>query len=180
MATLLGKSIFWRNKETVSQCNNQSLEPVLFENLVIHFDQEKFKELLSEGSPVLHTRKHRKISAAKASKQKPALAGRVAGRTSYQLLSTSTEATGALSKANQVPYEPKTSLPKLMWRLKQKAPGEVLPGEVPPQLRLSREDKGKAPIRFGSFTETNNREARLATLPSPNLGAVTPCANLVS
>jgi len=70
-----------------------------------------------------------------------------------------------------------------MWRPKQKAPceasGEVPPGEVPPQFHLSCEDKGKLPIRFGSFAEAINREARLATLPSPNLGAVTPCANLV-
>ena len=49
MATLLKKSVFWRNKKAVSQCNDQSLEPVMFENLFIHFDQEKFEELLSEG-----------------------------------------------------------------------------------------------------------------------------------
>ena len=47
MATLLGKSVFWRNKETVSQYDGQNPEPVMFENLVIHFDQEKFEELLS-------------------------------------------------------------------------------------------------------------------------------------
>ena len=64
METPLGKSVFWRNKETVSQCNDQNLEPGILENLVIHFDQEKFEELLSEGSQVLHTRKHRKISVA--------------------------------------------------------------------------------------------------------------------
>ena len=67
MATPLGKSVFWRNKKTMSQYDGQNPEPVIFENLVIHFDQEKFKELLSEGSPVLHARKHRKISVAKAS-----------------------------------------------------------------------------------------------------------------
>ena len=116
MATPLGISVFWRNKETVSQCNDQSLEPVIFENLVVHFDQEKFEELLSEGSPVLRTRKHRKISVAKVSEQKPAVAGQVTGRTSSQLLSASTAATGALNKANQVPCEPKSSLPKQMWR----------------------------------------------------------------
>ena len=69
MATPLGKSVFWRNKETVSQCEGQNLEPVTFENLVIHFDQGKFEELLSEGSPVLHTRKHRKVSMAKVLEQ---------------------------------------------------------------------------------------------------------------
>ena len=112
IATPLEKSVFWRNKETVSQCNDQNLEPVIFENLVIHFDQEKFEELLSEDSPVLHTRKHRKILAVKASEQKPAIAGPVTGRASSQLLSASTEAIGALSNANQVPCEPKTLLPK--------------------------------------------------------------------
>ena len=70
-----------------------------------------------------------------------------------------------------------------MWRLKQKAPceasGKVPSSEVPPQLHLSREDKDKLPIRFGIFAEAINREARLATLSSPNLGAVTPYANLV-
>ena len=30
------------------------------------------------------------------------------------------------------------------------------------------------PVRFGSFAETISREARAITLPSPNLGAVTP------
>ena len=54
MATQLGSKVFFRNKETILQCNSQNLEPVIIENLVIHFDQEKFDELLSEGSPVLH------------------------------------------------------------------------------------------------------------------------------
>ena len=98
-------------------------------------------------------------------------------------LASSTEATSALRKANQVPYETKSSLPKPMWRPRQKAPceasGEVPQGEVSPQLCLSREDKDKLPIQFGSFTEAISREAKLMTLPSPNLGAVTPCANLV-
>ena len=35
------------------------------------------------------------------------------------------------------------------------------------------------PIQFGSIIEAISREARLVTLPSPNLGAVTPCVNLV-
>jgi len=100
MATPLGKSFLWRNKETVSQCNGQNLEPVIFKNLVIHFDKEKFEELLSEGNPVLYTQKYRKISVAKASEQKPALAGRAAGRGSSQLLSASTEAKSASCKAS--------------------------------------------------------------------------------
>ena len=65
-----------------------------------------------------------------------------------------------------------------MWRPKQKAPCEAS-GTVTPQLRLSREEKGKMLVRFGSFAEAISREARLATLPSPNLGAVTLCVNLV-
>ena len=65
-----------------------------------------------------------------------------------------------------------------MWRPKQKAPCETS-SEATPQLHLSREDKGKMPVRFGSFAEAISREARAATLPSPNPGAVTPCANLV-
>ena len=47
MATPLGKLVFLRNKETVSQCEGQNPEPVTFENLVIHFNQGKFEELLS-------------------------------------------------------------------------------------------------------------------------------------
>ena len=67
MATPLGKSVFWGNKETVSQCEGQNPEPVTFENLVIHFDQGKFEELFSKGSLVLHIRKHRKVSMTKVS-----------------------------------------------------------------------------------------------------------------
>jgi len=101
MATPLGNSVFWRNKETVSPCEGQNPEPVTFENLVVHFDHGKFEELLSEGSPVLHTRKHRKVLMAKVSEQKPALAGQVTKRASSQLLSASRE-------ASQVSCEPKS------------------------------------------------------------------------
>ena len=47
MATPLGK-VFFCNKEMMSQCNGQSVEPITVKNLVIHFDQEKFEELLSK------------------------------------------------------------------------------------------------------------------------------------
>ena len=50
MATPLEKSVFWRNKETVLQYDGQNSEPVMFENLVIHFDKEKFEEVLHVGS----------------------------------------------------------------------------------------------------------------------------------
>ena len=76
MATPLGISVFWRNKEIVSQCEGQNPEPVTFKNLVVHFDQGKIEELLSEGGPVFHTRKHRKVSMAKISEKKLALVGK--------------------------------------------------------------------------------------------------------
>jgi len=65
MTTSLGNGVFFRNKEMMSQCNGQSAEPITIENLVIHFDQEKFEELLSGGGPALHARKHRRVSVAK-------------------------------------------------------------------------------------------------------------------
>ena len=65
-----------------------------------------------------------------------------------------------------------------MWRPKQKAPCEAS-GKAPPQCRLSREDKGKLSIPFGSIAEAISHEARVETLPLPNLGAVTSRANLI-
>ena len=62
-----------------------------------------------------------------------------------------------------------------MWRPKQKALYKAS-GVATPQDRLSREDKGKMPA---CFAEAIRREARTATMPSPNSGAVTPRANLV-
>jgi len=66
MATPLGNRVFFCNKEMMSQCNGQNVEPVTVENLVIHFDQEKFEKLLSKGSPALHARKNRRVSVAKS------------------------------------------------------------------------------------------------------------------
>jgi len=64
MATLLGK-VFFNTKETVSQCDNQTLGSTA-ETLVIQFDQEKFEQLLFEGSSSpINVRKHRKISLAR-------------------------------------------------------------------------------------------------------------------
>jgi len=65
-ATLLGRKVFFCNKEMMSQCNGQSTEPITVENLVIHLDQEKFEELLSGGDSALHAWKRRKVSIAKA------------------------------------------------------------------------------------------------------------------
>ena len=91
-------TVLWHNKE------GQDLEPVTFENLVVHFDQGKFEELLSGDNLMLRTRKHRKVSMAKVSEQKPEAE-------SSQLLSASRE-------ASQVPCEPKSPLLKQMWRPK--------------------------------------------------------------
>ena len=66
MATPLGSKVFFRNKEMMLQCNGQSAEPITVKNLVIHFDQEKFEELLSGGGPAPYVRKHRRFSVVKA------------------------------------------------------------------------------------------------------------------
>jgi len=75
-------TVLWRNKKANPQCKSQNLEPVTFENLVVHFDQGKFEELLSGDGPMLHTRKHRKVSMAKVSEHKQEAE-------SFQLLSAS-------------------------------------------------------------------------------------------
>jgi len=80
---------------------------------------------------VLHVRKHRKVSVAKAlvaTEQKSAITMLTKGQTSLQLLST--EDKSASHGDKQVPCEPKTSLSKQVWRVKQKAPSEAS-GEVP-------------------------------------------------
>ena len=46
-------TVFWHNKKKGPQCKGQNFEPVTFENLVVHFDQGKFKELLSGGGSCL-------------------------------------------------------------------------------------------------------------------------------
>ena len=98
---------------------------------------------------------------AKVSEQKPEGG-------SSQLLSASRE-------DNQVPCEPKSPLPKQMWRPKQKALYEAS-AIATPQVRLSREDKGKMPA---CFVETISSETRTTTIPSPNAGAATPSSSLV-
>jgi len=161
MATPLGTKVFFRKKEMMSQCNSQSAEPIAVENLVIHFDQEKFEELLSGGSPALHARKHRRVSVAKtplATNQKvaptevvskPMPAACTVKGTSLQFLSVSTEAKltscqhGGLCKASQVPREPRTAQSKQIWRAKPSASLREALCEVKAQPRLSREEKGK-------------------------------------
>ena len=62
-----------------------------------------------------------------------------------------------------------------MWRPKQKALYEAAIVAAP-QSHLSREGKGKM---HAYSNETASREVTTATMPSPNSGAVTPCASLV-
>ena len=64
MATL--EKVFFNNKKIMSQCDDETLESTS-KTLVIQFDQEKFKQLLSEGSSsYINMRKHRKISMARS------------------------------------------------------------------------------------------------------------------
>ena len=114
----------------MSQCNGQSAEPITIENLVIHFDQEKFEELLSGGGLALHAQKHRRVSVAKAPLatdqkavptevvSKPMPAACFNEQTSLQFPSVSTEAKltscqhDSLCKAKQTPCEPETAQSK--------------------------------------------------------------------
>jgi len=64
MATPLGNT-FSTAENQVSQCDDQSIGSIA-ETLVIHFDQEKFEQLLSVGTEIpLHVRKYKKVSIAK-------------------------------------------------------------------------------------------------------------------
>ena len=114
-------AVLWRNREAGPQC-----EPITFENLVVHFDQGKFEESLSGGGLMLHARKHRKVSMAKVSEQKPE--------------AEFCQHPSASRVASQVPCESKSPLSKQMWRLKQKALGKAS-GIATPGVRLSREEK---------------------------------------
>ena len=60
--------------------------------------------------------------------------------------------------------------------MKQKAPREAS-GEVPAQLRVSREDKGKIHLNLNGIPDVS-REAKLVSLSSPNSEALAPSANL--
>jgi len=61
-ATLMG-NCFSTPENQVPQCDVGSTT----ETLVIHFDQERFEQLLSRGSTsLLHVRKYRKVSVARA------------------------------------------------------------------------------------------------------------------
>ena len=71
--------------------------------------------------------------------------------------------------ASQVPCEPKSPLSKQMWRPKQKALDEAS-GVATPQVRLSREEKGKMPVCSNKLA---SREVTTATIPSPNSRATT-------
>ena len=38
-------TVLWRNKEAGPQYKGQNLQPITFENLVVHFNQGKFEEI---------------------------------------------------------------------------------------------------------------------------------------
>jgi len=65
MATPLG-TVFFTAENQVSQFDDQTFGSIA-EMLVIHFDQERFEQLLSGGSTnLLHVRKHMEVSVARA------------------------------------------------------------------------------------------------------------------
>jgi len=88
----------------VSQCDDQTLG-FLAETLVIHFDQEKFEQLLSGGnkSP-LHVHKHRKVSVAKVPL---ATSGK---QVSVETTEVLFEPNSASCEAKQAPCESKLAL----------------------------------------------------------------------
>jgi len=66
MATTLG-NVFSTAENQVSQCNDQTLMSI-DETLAIHFDNEKFEQLIFGCcKSSLHVRKHREVSVARAS-----------------------------------------------------------------------------------------------------------------
>ena len=88
-------AVLWRNKEARPQSKSTT-----FENLVVHFDQENFEEVLSGGGLMLHARKHRRVSMAKAPEAEFC------------------EHPSASRVASQIPCEPKSPLSKQIWRSK--------------------------------------------------------------
>ena len=79
---------------------------------------------------------------------------------SLQFLPVLTEAKLTSCEAKQVPCESNTAQGKQVWRAKREAsPREAL-GKVETQLRLSREDKGKTSLSFGSVAYAS-REAEV-------------------
>ena len=110
---------------------------------------------------MLHARKYRKVSMSKVSEQKPE--------------AEFCQHPSASRVACQVPCELKYLLPKQMWRPKQKALGKAS-GVATPEVRLSREEKGKMPACSDNAA---GREVTRATIPSPNSRSVAPRASLV-
>ena len=110
---------------------------------------------------MFHARKHRKVSMAKASAQKPG--------------SEFCRHPSASRVASQVPCGPMSPLSRQIWRPKQKALYRAS-GVAAPQVRLSCEKKGK--MRACS-NKVVSREVTAATVPSPSSRAGTPRASLV-
>jgi len=91
----------------VSQCDDQTLRSIA-ETLVIHFDQEKFDQLLSGGSTSpLHVRKRRKVSVVRAPL---AISEKLVFVETTKVLY---ESNTASREAKQAPYEPKQAPYKL-------------------------------------------------------------------
>ena len=144
-------------------------------NLVVHFDQEKFEELLSGGGPVHNTRKHRRVSAAIAPRtvdqtavparavSKPVPTAPLMERSSSHSLSASAKGKSTKGQhdvvscdAEQVPHEPKTVQSEQIWKAKPQASMCEATHEVEIQLRLSHEDRGKSPLSVDSGAYTTS------------------------
>ena len=108
---------------------------------------------------MLYARKHRKVSMAKVSEQKPE--------------AEFCRHPPASRVASQVPCEPRSPLSKQMWRPKQKALYKAS-GIATPQVRLSCKGKMSA-----CSNKAASRKVTTATILSPNSRAVTPRASLV-
>ena len=107
---------------------------------------------------MLRARKHKKVSTAKVSNQKP----------EAEFCQHPT----ASHVARQVPCEPKHPLPKRIWKPKQESSAETS-GVATPKPRLSYEEKGKMPARADNAA---NHKVQTAIIPSPR--AAKPSASL--
>ena len=138
-----------------------TLKLLSFIEYLCNFTLSFFPIILSGGGPMLRARKHRKVSMTKVSKQEPE--------------AEFCQHPSASRVANQVPCEPKSPLPRRIWRPKQKSPTEAS-GVATPKPRLSRKEKGKRPVCSSNAAD---HEVTTAIIPSPNSRAATPCVSLV-
>ena len=105
MATLL-ETVFSTAENQVSQRDDQTFGSIA-ETLVIHFNQERFEQLLSGGSTrPLHVRKHKEVSVATfplATSWKQVSEG--TNKTLYKPITVSGEAKQTLCESNTVSAE---------------------------------------------------------------------------